>query len=105
MAHLKGFESQILESLNSDDSEIVYEAVRGAGNWQLNAAWPRVVELLKSPDTDKPTLMAAIEAVAAIRPKEAGKLLRKFVDSKDEDIAETASEALGMAEGLGDMEY
>jgi hypothetical protein len=43
--------------------------------------------------------MAAIEAVPAIRPDEAKKVLAHLADSTDEDIAEAVGEALSMAEG------
>jgi hypothetical protein len=45
-------------------------------------------------------LLAAIDAVAGIRPQEAPGLLRDLTDDDDDDIAEAAFEAIAMAEGL-----
>jgi hypothetical protein len=42
-------------------------------------------------------LIAAIEAAASIRPKEAGDVLEDFTASRDEDIAKAAEEAIMMA--------
>ena len=99
MAHVRGFEDEILEMLDSPNPDIHYEAVCAAGNWEVDAAWPHVAALARSPKTDKPLLLAAIEALGSIRPEEAGGILIDLVDSDDEDIAEAANEAMAMAEG------
>ncbi len=99
MCWVSGFDSQILEALKSEDPEIHLEAVHAAGNWELDEAWPHVVELVTSADTDKPLLLAAIDAVASLRPEEAGEILADLTGSDDEDIADAAEEALAMAEG------
>ena len=54
MRWVRGFGGQILEALKNEDPEIHHEAVRAAGNWELDEAWPHVVELVTSADTDKP---------------------------------------------------
>jgi hypothetical protein len=100
MRFVKGFEDQILEALESEDPDILYEAVCAAGNWELDAAWPRLTAFLASEKTDKDVLFAAIEAVTDIRPQEAGVILVDLADSEDEDIAEAATEAMLMAETL-----
>jgi hypothetical protein len=105
MAHVRGFDEQILEALESADPLIHYEAVRAAGNWQVEGAWPHISALLAAPDTDKDLLIAAIEAVATIRPREAGALLVDLADSEDEDIAQAADQAMSMAEGMSDDEF
>jgi hypothetical protein len=99
MRWVRGFDRQILEALKSADSEIHYEAVNAAGNWELDAAWPHIVAIVKAPGSSKPLLLAAIEAVGTIRPKEARKILADLVKSDDEDIAAAADEAIAMAEG------
>ena len=99
MSWVEGFDGQILEALKSENPEIHYEAVRAAGNWELDEAWQHVVELVKSADTDKSVLLAAVEAVASIRPEEAGEILDDLTDSEDEDIVDAAEEAIAMAEG------
>lgn len=98
MRWLNGFDDEILESLQSENEDIHYEAVCAAGNWELQAAWSHVAALVASPQTDKDLLLAAIEALATIRPGEAGPLLVDLSDSDDEDISEAAYEAMSMAE-------
>jgi hypothetical protein len=65
----------------------------------MDAAWPHVAALVRSRETDKPLLLAAIDAVASIRPHEAAELLDHLVESDDEDIVEAVDEAMAMAEG------
>ncbi len=99
MGHIRGFGAQILESLENEDPDIHYEAVHAAGNWELDAAWDHVVDLLQDPETSKPLLLAAIDAAGSIRPKEAGVFLVDLADSGDEEIAQAADEAMMMAQG------
>jgi hypothetical protein len=99
MRWVRGFDKQILAALESADPDVHYEAVHAAGNWELDAAWDHVVELLNDPDTPKHLLLAAIGAAGSIRPAEAGMILVDLADSDDEDIAEAADEAMMMAEG------
>jgi hypothetical protein len=98
MCRVRGFDDQILAALHSADPEIHYEAVQAAGNWELDAAWSHIVELVNDADTPKPLLLAAIGAVASIRPAEAREILADLSDSDDEEIAEAAEEAVVMAE-------
>jgi hypothetical protein len=104
MRHVRGFDEQIVEALESPDPLIHYEAVCAAGVWEIDAAWPHVVALLAAPGIDKDLLIAAMQAVAGIRPREARALLVDLADSEDEDIADAADEAMAEAEGLSDHE-
>ena len=104
MGLIDGFDEQILESLESENPQIHYQAVCAAGNREVGGAWSHVAALCTSPDTDKSLLLAAIDAVAGIRPHEAGKILGPHLDSSDEDIAEAALEALSMAEALTEFD-
>jgi hypothetical protein len=97
MRFLPGFDAEILESLASTNPGIQYEAVCAAGNWEVAEAWPHISKLLESKKTKKYLLLAAIEAVANIRPQDAGEILGKLVDSDDEDIVDAAYEAMAMA--------
>jgi hypothetical protein len=99
MRFVRGFDQQILQALNSTNPDIHYEAVLAAGNWAVDAAWPHVAALVTSGETEKPLLLAAIEAAASIRPQEALEILDDLADSDDEDIADAVHEALAMAEG------
>ncbi len=96
MQYIRGFDQQILESLSNENLDIVYEAVCAAGNWQIDAAWPHVAAYVKSEETDRDLLLAAIEAAALIRPHEASGMLGPWLNSDDEEISDTAYEALGM---------
>ena len=107
MCYVRGFEEQILESLESENPDIHYQAVRAAGDWQLDAAWPHVASLVASEEPDKFLLPAAIDAVTNIRPREAGVTLVHLTDSDDEDIVEAAYYAMVMVEELyedGDLD-
>ncbi len=104
MRWVRGFDDQILAALKSADAEIQYEAVKAAGNWELNAAWSHMVELVNDAHTPKPLLLAAISAVGRIRPAEAGNILVDLADSEDEEIAEAADEAMAEAEVASDEE-
>src|SRR5712691_8116017 len=105
MRWVRGFDDQILEALKSADPEIHYEAVEAAGNWGLAAAWPHIVALVHDAAAPKPLLLASIGAVASIRPTEARRILVDLADSNDEEIAEAAGEAIGMAETASDEEH
>jgi HEAT repeat protein len=104
MRWVRGFDSQILQALKSDDPEIHYQAVNAAGNWELDAAWPDIVELVNDAHTPKPLLLAAIGALASIRPAEAAKILVDLSESDDEEIAEAVNDALAEAAGPLDEE-
>ncbi len=105
MRFIGGFDDEIVEALESNHPDIHYQAIRAAGNWGVDAAWPHIAALATAARTDKPLLLAAIDAVAGIRPQEASAVLADLVDSDDEDIVEAAFEALAMAEGLPDDDY
>ena len=103
MGRVRGFDAQIMEMLESRNPDIHYEAVRAAGNWELDAAWPHVTALLTE-TTEKNLLLAAIEAAGSIRPREVGLVLSELADSEDEDIVEAVTDALLMAKGGADDE-
>lgn len=104
MGCIRGFDAQILESLNSGNPDIRYEAVCAADNWELDAAWPHIAALVTEKGTEKSLLLAAIDAAAGIRPGEAFEILAPHVNSDDEDISEVASDAMSMAGTLLEME-
>jgi len=102
MRFVVGFGEQILEALLSDDPQIQFHAVRAAGNWGLDAAWPYVASLIDSEETVKDVLLAAIEAAACIRPREAADFLLDLLHSGDDDVVETVHQALAMIEDFSD---
>ena len=97
MQFLRGFDKQILESLSSEDPDILYEAVCGAGNWEIDAAWPCIAAFVTSGETEKYLLFAAIESAALIRPQEAAEILSPLLDAEDEEIVDAVYEVLAMA--------
>ena len=99
MRFIQGFDEQILEALNSEDPDVHYEAVCAAGSWGVNGALSHVVELAFESNTDKALRIAAIDAVASIRPLEARDILADLTVSADEEIVEAVHEALAIAGG------
>ncbi|MDA8403305.1 MAG: hypothetical protein M0Z56_03785, partial [Desulfobacteraceae bacterium] len=53
-----------------------------------------------SPGSDTDLLLAAIDAVASIRPEEAHDVIGHLVDHKDQDVVDAACEALGIADAF-----
>jgi hypothetical protein len=104
MRFVRGFDEAIVESLESPDAVTHGQAILAAANWELEVAWPHVAALLYSEGIDKSLLLAAIEAVPLLRPREASVLLAPFVDSEDEDIVDAVQEAREMTGGLLDEE-
>jgi hypothetical protein len=98
MRFVRGFDDRILESLDGKNPDIHYQAVCAAGNWEVDAAWSHIAALVTSEETEKPLLLAAIEALASIHPQESSEILGGLTDSDDEDIVEAAFEAMAMAE-------
>jgi hypothetical protein len=98
MGYVGGFDSEILKAIKSHNPAIQYLAISAASVWQVSDAWPHILDKLTSSDADKPTLLAAIDAVANLRPQEAQEVLADLLDDDDSDISEAASEAIGMAE-------
>ena len=98
MQYVRGFDEAIVEALDSDEVAIVCEAVTAAGNWEVDGAWDKIAAILED-TSDKSLLLAAMDAVAAIRPTEAQPLLEPFTEARDEDIASAAWEALATLEG------
>lgn len=97
MCWVPGLHAQILDALGSADPDIHHQAVRAAADCELDAAWPHVVALVTSLGTDKPLLLAAIDAVASIRPDQAEAVLSDLGDSDDDEIVEAVEEAMIMA--------
>lgn len=102
MTHVRGFDQEILQALESPGPLLRYEAMRATAAWGVGAAWPHVRAVLRADDTDKPLLLAAIDAVATICPEDAAEILDDLADSEDEEIAEAVAEALVIAGGLAD---
>jgi len=105
MGYVRGFNTQILEALESENEDIHYHAVYAAGNWEVDAAWSHIASLATTELTDKSLRLAAIEAVGNIRPQEASKILLDLTLSDDEDIVDVAYEAMAMSGWFPDDDY
>ena len=79
---------------------ILREAVISAGEREIDAAWPRVTALLDPSKTEKSLLLAAIDAVASIRPHLAPRVLNDLGGSEDDEIATAVYDALAMQEAI-----
>lgn len=105
MRYIRGFTAQILETLENENEDIQYEAVCAAGNWEVDAAWSHIASLATTKLTDKSLRLAAIEAVAGIRPQEAAEILIELTQFDDEDIVDAAHEAMAMSGWFPDEDY
>ena len=104
MGRVRDFANEILASLNDPAEAVRFEAVQAAGSREIRAAWPHVARLLRSPDTDRQLLLAAIEASVGVRGKATIEFLDDLSASDDKEIAEAAEEATMTANALyGDL--
>jgi len=102
MQYVKGFDEEILESLESASPAIHVEAIHAAGEWGLEAAWPHVVGLIEDASTEKSMLLAAIVAVGCLRPEEAVEVLSRLEESDDPEIVEAVEEVTAIVAGAED---
>lgn len=102
MGFVRGFDAEIVEALESGDPALHFEAVRAAGAFGVEDAWRHVRSIVRSPNVDKPLLLAAIEAVASIRPEEAQAELADLTLSDDEEIEAAVRFALALAGPSGE---
>lgn len=92
--HVRGFEDQILSALKSDDHDLLFEAVIGAGELELEDALTRVTELALSTRTEKNLRINAIRALAFINPETAEEVLPDLDDGGDREISQAVINAL-----------
>jgi len=115
MRYVQGFEAEIVEALETDDPMTLLQAVQASRDQVVPKAWPRIRELVQTaasgilllpehPGLGRSLLMAAMHAVAAIRPDKAEELLGEFIDSTDEELSDAAMAALDVAEVFLDEE-
>ena len=97
MSHVHGFKKHILKALDSEDSDIQYEAICAAGANEIEAAWGHIEPLLNLDNPDKALLLATIDASVQIKPKQAASKLNDLLASDDEDIVNAVYEAMAMA--------
>jgi len=102
MTYVKGVNQENLQDIESKDQIILQHTIEAAGTWSIEDAGPAVLGILHSKRIRKELLIKAILAVPAILPEGADDILDKFIDAKDEDIAEAAMEARHMIDGYDD---
>lgn len=103
MGCVPGFGDEILEALESEDDALFVEAVRAAGQWGIEAAWPHVRPLLVRPKgVGRSLLLAAIEAAPAIGRDAAEDALWSLADSDDDELSDAAYEAIVLSGALSD---
>lgn len=102
MQYVPGFEKEIVEALESKDDQILFQAVVAAGEREIAKAWRHIKPLLDE-KTGKELLLAAIAAAAGVAPKQARAQLLDLAESDDDEVAEAARDALGMAPA-GDLD-
>lgn len=96
MACVPGFDTEILEALESANPDIHYQAVVAAGAREVKGAARHVLALLESAQQDKPLLLAAIESAGAICCDEASGAFEKLLMCDDEDVVEAVHETLAL---------
>jgi len=111
MRFVRGFDREVVEALDSEDPGVLYQAVLAAGEQMVPGAWFRVRAMViaaaegrpilpDDPEGEWSLLMAAMHAVAVIRPHEATRILGWFTESEDQELANAAYEAMEIAHGL-----
>ncbi|MCG8419927.1 MAG: hypothetical protein MJE77_18500 [Proteobacteria bacterium] len=92
LEYIRGFDEEILRTLDSEDAHLRFHAIRAAKNAQLAAAWSHLSRLACDNDAEKALRMTAISALPHIRADQAAPLLAQLADSaEDRDIALAAS--------------
>jgi hypothetical protein len=94
MGRVDGFEPDILAALDGSDVDLVVEAVRAAGQLELGAAGPRVLDLAASGASDVRARYAAVEALATIETEGCDELLVSLTEAPDDVLAQLAFESL-----------
>ncbi len=84
----------ILRELESDDSELQYEAVRACGELGLQEATETLIEIARSKGGRKPLRLLAIYALGETGDERAYPILDRLTHSRDRDVREVAHEAL-----------
>ena len=92
----------LIADLNSDSPSIRSRAAWACGETFCDDATADLGRLVRE-DDDIDVQLAAIEALGEIATDDARALLKRATDSKDEDIASAAEEALENAEMMGDV--
>jgi HEAT repeat protein len=90
------WEKTVLEHLEDDDPEFLFEAVRAAGSLNIAGARQRLIEILEDPDLDDADIRReTVWSLSQIGGKEARSVLSKLTEqAEDDEEVDFLSEAL-----------
>ena len=101
MGYVRGFERELLEVLRTADGDLLYEAVRAAGNAEVVEAAPILEAFALSDEADRDVRLEAIAALPSVDP-ECFDLLDELAESPDDEVRAAAEEALEELQMFGD---
>lgn len=101
MGYVRGFEPDLLNVLRTGDGDLLYEAVRAAGNAEVVEAAPILEAFALSEETDRDVRLEAIAALPSVDP-ECFDLLDELAESTDEQVRGAAEQALEELQMFGD---
>ncbi len=102
MRYVEGFDDEILQAMESEDPDILFEAIYASTMFCIGEAWPRIEAMIRTaesgqlilpefPDAQRGLVLAAIEAAAERLPlKDLPDLIGGLTESDDPEVAETA---------------
>ena len=93
MGMITGFEREIAATVATADGELLFEAVRAAGEMEVTSAASRIRELALTEGGDPDTRIAAILALPKV-DRHAFELLDELTGSDDDEVSEAAEEAI-----------
>lgn len=101
MGYVRGFEQELLDVLRTAEGDLLYEAVRAAGNAEVVEAAPILEAFALSEETDPDVRLEAIAALPSVDP-ECFDLLDELAESTDEQVRGAAEQALEELQMFGD---
>ncbi len=106
MRFVPGFKDEILEALESEDEEVLFNAICAAAERDVRDAWPYIEELVGDETTAKEILIAAIDATPMLAPdaEAVNEALEHLLMNDDEEIVEAATEAMSSVGEAGEDE-
>jgi len=106
MRFVPGFKDEILEALESEDEEVLFNAICAAAERDVRDAWPYIEELVGDETTTKEILIAAIDATPMLAPDAdaVNEALEPLLMNDDEEIVEAATEAMSSVGETGEDE-
>lgn len=106
MRFVPGFKDEILEALESEDEEVLFNAICAAAERDVRDAWPYIAELVADETTTTEILIAAIDATPMLAPDAdaVAEALEPLLMNDNEEIVEAATEAMSSVGEAGEDE-